>query len=829
MASPRFKDHGWRGPRSAAPPTTHARETSAQPSGGWAVLVYALVTVVYSYPALLGRFLVNQRSDQFIGGFPVRDFAATWERAGHGVPLWNPYIFGGMPYVASMNGDMFYPTALLRLALGSDVGMTWGFIVHVFLAGCFTYLFLRRAMGLGFFASLLGGLAYMAGGNVAGLVSPGHDGKLFVATLLPLGLFFVHRGVRDGARWAWGALAITVALALLSPHPQLFQYFLLVTGAYALFVALTPAHQQGVISRMVAIQRLAFALASVGVGILAGAIQYLPLLEYTPWSPRAGGKGWEHAISYSMPPEELLNTYLPQFSGILQHYTGRNVIHFHSEYLGASVLMLATLAFGASRVVPRRAVWFWTGALVVALLWSLGGYTPFYHLVYALVPGTKFFRAPSTMLFVVAFCAAVLAAVGVERVLEGADVTRRAIAWTAGAVVILVLAASGALTAMAATFAYPQLVELVPENWGTMTLGAVRALLVVAGVGGILVAVHRDRLLLRRAGWVLVAVVAFDLWSVVRHYWQFSAPAGALYASDPVLDYLKRVPELGRVAPVATERLATGTRDPYFGGGDGRADGLMVHGIRSVVGYHGNELGRYDLLTGWDQDDFQWPRHLGNSNLRQLLNIRYLYTNTATSPISGAQLVAGPARNVAGNMTYLYRLPGDNPAAWVVPMGVRVTDSVARATLLDPRFDVRRVALLDTSTKLSAQAIPRQLPEPLAVAARVTAYSPGRISITLDRPSPTSALLVVSENYYPGWSASVDGRSAVTDRVDYVLTGVMLPPSARTVELTFTSRAYVAGRIITLLALLMSFLALIIGWRFSRTASPELLSSGAPG
>ena len=196
----------------------------------WAALVCALATLTLAWPALAGKFLINPDSDQYIAGYAFRDFAASWIRAGHGVPLWNPYLFGGLPYVAGMHGDIFYPTALLRLVLPTDVAMTWGLIIHLSLAGLFTFVFLRTA-GLGFFGALAGGLAYMLGGNVAGLVSPGHDGKMFVSALLPLALLFVHRGVRDSRPWAWGALALTITLAVLTPHPQLLQYLLLVAGA----------------------------------------------------------------------------------------------------------------------------------------------------------------------------------------------------------------------------------------------------------------------------------------------------------------------------------------------------------------------------------------------------------------------------------------------------------------------------------------------------------------------------------------------------------------------------------------------------------------------
>jgi hypothetical protein len=199
--------------------------------GAIAAGVYALMTLLLGAPALAGQFLVTPRSDQYLAGFAFREFAASWARTQGGVPLWNPYLMGGVPHVAAMAGDIFYPPSmLLRLLLPADAAITWGLMLHVFLAGCFSYLFLRRALGLGFAGALVGGLAYMAGGNVAGLVSPGHDGKIYVAALLPLILYLLHRGVRDGRAWSWGALAIAVTFAILTPHPQLLQYLLLVAG-----------------------------------------------------------------------------------------------------------------------------------------------------------------------------------------------------------------------------------------------------------------------------------------------------------------------------------------------------------------------------------------------------------------------------------------------------------------------------------------------------------------------------------------------------------------------------------------------------------------------
>src|SRR5437660_6921238 len=223
-------------------------------AGWWAALVYALATLTLAYPALTGAFLANPRGDQYIAGYAFREFGAQTLRSAQGFPQWNPYLFGGMPYIAAMHGDIFYPTFLLRMVMPTDVAMTWGFIIHIFLAGLFAYVFLR-GIGYGFYGALVGGLAYMMSGQIASSVSPGHDGKLFVSALFPLSLWMLHRGIREGKNWSWGAFALVSGLCVLRPRPQLLQYTLLASGAYAVFLAL--ATLDGVkLPRPIAMRRL---------------------------------------------------------------------------------------------------------------------------------------------------------------------------------------------------------------------------------------------------------------------------------------------------------------------------------------------------------------------------------------------------------------------------------------------------------------------------------------------------------------------------------------------------------------------------------------------
>jgi hypothetical protein len=764
----------------------------------WAAVVYALSALTLVYPALLGRFLVNPLSDQYKGGYAFREFAASTMKATGGFPQWDPYIFGGMPYIAAMHGDIFYPTFLLRLIMPVDVAMTWGMILHFFLCGLATYWFLRHACRFSFFPALIGGAAYMMGGFVCSLPSAGHDGKIFVSALFPLSLLVLTWCMRDGRKWAWGVFSVVIGLAVLSPHPQLLQYLLLACGAWGLFLAFGGVGADK-LARPVAIRRLAMALGAVLVGGAIGAIQYVPVREYVSWSPRAPGFSYQTATSFSFPIEELINTYLPQFSGILENYWGRNLIHFHSEYVGVAVLILAFAAFGGGWTGSRkRLFWFWVGTGIVTLLWALGGSTPFFQIVYAIVPGTKFFRAPSTIFYVTTFAIAVLAALGTERLLAGRFSTRYVYGWLIGAAAVTVFALAGGFTVLAQNIAIsPQLADRIDINAPDVKVGALRSLLFVGLTCGAILLMLKGKVTPRIAGWALVALVVVDLWSVERLYWEFSAPAKTLYATDTSIEFLKKIDQPVRVLTIGIPDFPMATNDPNLNG-----DGYMVHRLRIDGGYHGNELGRYDT--------FLQPDMIANPTVWTLLNTEFMLVNTDSIAIPGVRRVVGPIADAAGSKVTLYQLPGEHPFAWVAPVMIKYPDAAVIEAFHAQNFPVHGVAIFDTSSHVTGAKV-STLPAPLASTTHVDLYEPGHIKLTLSDPAPKGSALVVSENYYPGWHATVDGTPATAERADLTLIGIALPEGARKVELRFSSDTYKEGKAITLAAIALALLAALAG------------------
>jgi hypothetical protein len=242
---------------------------------------------------------------------------------------------------------------------------------------------------------------------------------------------------------------------------------------------------------------------------------------------------------------------------------------------------------------------------------------------------------------------------------------------------------------------------------------------------------------------------------------------------------------------------------------------MMVHKVRTVTGHQANEEQRWVEIAGAKSPAI--PTNIFNPTFWRLANMRFLYTNgevpEQVPELPGIHFVrrVGPVPDAAGNTVYLYEITGqDNPAAWVAPVIVKAPPAAILAGVLDPRFDTRRAALFDDTSKVQGVTV-TTLPEPSAVIARTQPIQPGRIVVDLDRPAQQGSALVVSENFYPGWQARIDGKDSPVGRADYTLIGVPLPAGARHIELTYTERAYARGKTLTLIALSLTFIWIIAG------------------
>ncbi|MBD3284796.1 YfhO family protein [candidate division WOR-3 bacterium] len=383
---------------------------------GWILLGLSVLVLVLFINTLMKGHLIHG-SDQLISGYMFKSFAKESIAATGEFPLWNPYIFGGLPYVDALHGDVFYITALLRMVFSVSTVMALVFVLQIIVAGIFTYGFLRT-LKVRNLAAIIGALAYMFTGAIVSFVDAGHDGKVIVASLLPAGLFFIQKAFdvetkRKIAHFA--LLALVIGLALLSPHVQMTYYMLMLMAFYIIFkffVLGVKEKRWGFAGKSLG---LSFASLAVGFGI--SAIQFLPSWSYLPFSPRgAGGRGWLWNTSYSMPRMELMDLVNPRFSGTMDSYWGSNPLKQHAEYFGIIILVL--LVVGLIIAWRRRETKFFAGFGLFGLLMALGGNTIFYVIPYNILPLLNRFRAPAMIFYTVSFSAVVVAMLGLQAFLD---------------------------------------------------------------------------------------------------------------------------------------------------------------------------------------------------------------------------------------------------------------------------------------------------------------------------------------------------------------------------------------------------------------------------
>ena len=768
-------------PRSAdaARPYEPARPTLL------ATAAFALWPVILSLPMLSGMWLANPlSSDQYTAGFSFHAWSAEWfKRSGH-LPLWNPEIFGGLPFVAAGSGDIFYPTWLLRYVLPVTTAGNVSFFAHYILAGLFTYLLLRR-LQVGWTGSVVGGLAYELTGLIASYPSPGHDGKLFASTMLPLLLLALVLALRERRWGGYVLLAAATALSLLG-HFQLAYYSLIVAGLFALYLTLEEAGDTGAGVR---VSRLGLALVAVLIGFGVAAIQVVPFFEYIPYSPRAQGyHGFEGSTSFAIPWDHVPEFFLKNFVGrSWDTYWGSNQLKFHSEYLGLPVVVLAALGVTAPE---RRRQILWLGGIgLLFLLISLGAATPFYRVWWTLMPLVKKTRAPGMAFYVVALVTAVFAGLGAERALKGDGRRVMAPALIVGGIVAL-LGVTGVFGHIAEALAGGRAAAARADEaailWGATTSG-----LALVAAAALLGPAHA-RLTPRLTALALVLIVGTDLWLNARQFWMYTKP----FERDQLIDRVGATPVPYRVL-----------QPPNGGAYPGSV--LMAFDIPEMFGYHGNELRYYDEL--WDREN-GW-RNLGVLPLWDLWAVRYAILpvgrgGRGVDSIPGFRRVLDSVPTFDGGRANLFERVAPAPYARVVAGAIKTDSTTVVPTLVDPRMDVSRIVLFTNDQPVTPEPL-KQMPAPSPSHATVTAWQPGRMTVTLDPAPPKPSYLVVAENWYPDWQVAVDGQRGQLLRGDYSLITVPLPAGARTVDLTFHSRLYEIGKAITLASLALLLIALV--------------------
>ncbi|MFN8596946.1 MAG: YfhO family protein [Anaerolineae bacterium] len=730
---------------------------------GLALLVLALITLAFFWPLIVqGQWLPQGGGDLVSFLWPQYRFAAEAIKSGS-LPLWNPHLYAGAPFLADNQSGVLYPINLLAFLIFPTITyqvMEGLVIFHIWLAGACMYAALRlwpaptpNPSPIGRKGALLGAIAFMF--NDVLITHIGNLNLIAVAAWLPLILALLARGLTYGRMRSSLLSGVVFAIALLAGHAQMTAITLIGMGAIVLWrvVAASTWRERG---RVIGLAALAL-LVACGLS----AMQLLPSLEMTRYSLRAG-LSYEEATAYSLPPIALASTFSPLLFG-------RGAADFwgpwqrvETSYIGVIPLLLASLSFTRKR---SSSAWFLGVLGLIGVLIALGRYTPIYSVIHAL-PVLNGLRVPARFILLTNFSLAALAAIGFQRLLDD-EITLERLLTSSGLFI-----GGGAVALIAAYLPFQAVDHALRLQVAGITSGLIAALGFVA--------LWRQVEIKRSGAVFLISLAAVEL-IVMGSMVETDANDPTLgYQHQAVVEFLRADQNAYRI------ENASSAWQP---------DAALMHGLSDIGGIF-NPLGlaNYETYRGG----------MGNRGaaLYNFLGAKYVLANK-NEPPGDASFVpvfnADPQIDVYLNTKALPRvLLIDN--VQIVKSG-----EAAWQAIHAPGFDPSRSVVVESADDVTVG--PADGDKTLAVGAMQN----NRVELAVTTAAPT--LLVLSDVYYPGWIALIDDRPTPIYPANFAFRAVRVPAGSHRVVFQFEPVAWRTGLGLTSVTLLglLGFGALM--WR----------------
>ncbi|HYV84271.1 MAG TPA: YfhO family protein [Patescibacteria group bacterium] len=783
-------------------------ETTRREPVAWApaALIAAILALAFQ-GALAGRLFYLRDVSQ--NHMPVRRLVTDRLAAGS-LPLWDPLHGGGTPLLANPDHLVLHPITLLFLALPFDVAFTASIVGQFALLALGGYL-LARTLPVGRAPATLAALVLAVSGPAASLAS--QQNVLSAWAWVPLALWGWNRLPESGRRLD-RVLAVLPAAVVLATG-EAASALALVGFAVALAVA-RPASPDG--EKMPARPRtVAVLLISVlALASLLAAVQTVPAAALLRLSPRGAGLPDGETLKWSLAPGRLAEMMLPGLLGdptrlAPNAWWGRWLFEggypfLLSIYVGAIPCLLAAAALATGRQRRRAIALASAGGLFVAL--ALGAHDPIFRLLHLWLPPLRQVRYPERFLLGAVLSVALLAALGLERLLRRRSGSRAAAGFGAAAVV--------AFLAATAIAAWPALVDgalgtllrlpgafIDSDMMAVVRGGALRSILwCLAETAALTVAAlaiaRGSRRTADLSAWALAAACGLSMaWA--------AAPARSTAAPGWIADPspLREVVGHGDDAPRIHHRE--------------RPDDLSVWAKtdEQVWGFRFDRFS-YSLMTGHpdrvptmfdpatDRMDLAGSAALGArlpslpiEDQVRVMRIAHAGFLLSWDAIDAPGLSPGPVlEGLSRPPLRVYEVRDVLPRARFVARARPPIDSADSVrSLCDRSFDPDQVVLIDGAVE-GDDAGPAATAE-----ARLLQDDPERVRISVE--APRHGWVVLADAFAPGWRATVDGLPAEIRRANLLFRAVEVPHGRHVIEMAYAPISLYAGAALTLCGFLI--------------------------
>lgn len=703
------------------------------------------------------------------------------------IPLWNPYNFSGSPFLANYQSAVFHPFNLLFFILPEVEAWSLLILIQPLLAGLFTYLFCRE-LKLSQAASFLSAVAFMFSGFMVTWMTYGT--MVHAMLWLPLVLYGLQKSFQKITRLPLILISLSLGASFFSGHFQVSLYVLMGVLAF-LFYQLVVTRKK---------KTFLICLLFVILGVSLAAVQILPTFELYQHSVRSQSA----SISEIIPWSYSITLLAPDFFG--NPVTRNDWLGNFNEWAGFAGVMALMLAFYALISQRKKEVFFFAILFLICLFLSRP--SPILDLIARLKIPVLSSSAAARVNGLLAFSVAILAGFGFDELKKNLAKRKYRAAYLTAFIFLALCLGVWLLLLLGQPFPANKIVIakrnfILPTGlvafFGLLIFGFWWLNKIFKGKKRI---ISYSLLLLLLA---LLALTTFDLFRFAKKWMPFD-PKEHVYPSLPILEYL-------------TEETGHDRVFGYFG-----MEMMNYYQIQGFGGYDPLYIQRYgELLMSANQGQVGKPSTRGVS-----LERRAKYTIPLVN-LMGAKYILHAFDDGQHVWTFnFWDYPDDfklihETEEYQVYENLR---ALPRAyffyhyliikepqEIIDQMFarglDLKETLILEEEPELEA----KDIKEKGKRKAEIIYYSPNQVRLEVQSENP--GFVFLSDNYYPGWKALVDGEETKIYRANYTFRAIEVPQGTHEVNFVYDPVSFKYGLIISSLSLLavLSLSLLLPRWK----------------
>ena len=807
------------------------------------VVLFVVISFAYFFPAdIEGRVLY--RHDSSAGRGAGQEAVEYQQRTGERT-RWTNALFGGMP-TYQMSPSYPSTTLLSKVESVYHLGLpenVW--YVFVYLLG---FYILLRAFDFRVYLAALGAVIWAFSSYFFIIIAAGHIWKVMALAYLPpmiAGVVLAFRG-----KYLWGLLvtALFAALEVLANHVQMTYYYLFIILAMVIAFCI-----DGLLKKQYkhVLKAIAVSLAGAAIGVCLNLSNLYHTWLYGQESMRgkselvkknsanqtSSGLDRDYITQWSYGIDETWTLLIPNAKGgasvplsqsktamkhadeyyvgiyqQLSQYWGNQPMTAGPVYVGAFVMMLFVLGLF---IVKGPMKWALLAVTILSVLLSWGrNFMPFTNFFLDYIPMYAKFRTVASILVIAEFTIPLLAMLALKKVVDEPEVIKTKRKWfvtsfalTGGIALLFAMMPQTffpdfisynemqALRQLPEDQLAPLLKNLTEMRVAVFTADCWRSFYIILVGTGILLAMLYGKLKKEYAVGIILIVCLVDMWTVNKRYLNDGMFVSKTVREEPMpkataIDHILQDKSLDyRVLNLATSTFNENETSYY---------------LKSIGGYHAAKLRRYqeliDAHIAPEMDrvfkavsDAAGDMTLVNGDsiypVLNMLNTKYFIL-----PLQGGQTVP-----LANPYTY-----GN---AWFVDR-IHYVDNANEELDKLGELPLRHEAVAD---KKFEEQLGQAVKQDTLSRVTITAYEPNRLTYEVN--SGKGGVVVFSEIYYPGWTATVDGVEQPLGRVDYVLRALQVKPGKHEVVLSFFPKSIDRTETIAYLAYILLLLILLaLAW-----------------